>query len=495
MPASPKKWFTAIALSALLLVPAAAVESPHTAVATEEHAALGNSLNEILNDPRLAGATIGVNVSKASDGETVYAHTDDLLLHPASNMKILTGVAALEVLGPDHRFTTDVSHDGRLNNGGILHGDVYLRGKGDPTLLKEDFERFAKDVKAKGVKKIKGDLIADASWFDDIRLSEDLNWSDESNYTGAPVSALTASPNTDFDAGTVIVNVNPGKTAGDPAKVTLDPATDAVKIDNRAKTVAKDGRKSVSIERAHGTDTIVITGTIPAGATASRSWTAVWDPSLYALDLFRKALEAEGISIAGGMKKGIVPDGAATLASKQSMPLRDLFIPFMKLSNNGHAEVLVKEIGKQSAGEGSWDAGLNVMSDVLAGYGLDTAGMRFRDGSGMSHKNLVTAKQLSDLLYAVQAGPWFPVFLDSLPVAGDSDRMTGGTLRNRMQEGPAAGNVRAKTGSLTGVSTLSGYVTGADGEEYIFSILFNNYLAGSVTPIQDEIAEAIAGQE
>ncbi|SIT87171.1 D-alanyl-D-alanine carboxypeptidase/D-alanyl-D-alanine endopeptidase [Edaphobacillus lindanitolerans] len=494
MPASPKKWFTALALSALMLVPAGAAESPQIAMATEDHAALGNTLNKILNDPRLAGATFGVNVSKADTGETVYAHTDDLLLHPASNMKILTGIAALDVLGPDYRFSTDVSHDGRLNNGGVLQGNVYLRGKGDPTLLKEDFERFAKDVKSKGVKKIKGDLIADASWYDDILLSEDLNWSDESNYTGAAVSALTASPNTDYDAGTVIVNVDPGKSAGDPAAVTLDPATDAVKIDNRAKTVAKDGRKSITIERAHGTDTIVIEGTIPAGAAASRSWTAVQDPSLYALDLFKKALEAEGISISGKAKKGIVPDGAAGLASKQSMPLRDLYIPFMKLSNNGHAEVLVKEIGRASMDEGSWDAGLNVMSDVLAKYGVDPSAMRLRDGSGMSHKNLVSASQLSTLLHGIQAEPWFPVFLESLPVAGDPDRMTGGTLRNRMTEGPAKGNVQAKTGSLTGVSTLSGYVTGADGEKYIFSILMNNYLAGSVTPIQDDIAEAIAGQ-
>lgn len=492
MPATKKKWLSAMTLSALLLIPAGTAPGLQPAVATEDDAVLGNALNEILKDPRLDGATFGVNVTKASTGETVYGHTDDLLLHPASNMKILTGVAALEVLGPDHRFTTDVLHTGKLNPGGVLRGDLYLRGKGDPTLLKEDFAQFAKEVKAKGVKKVHGNLIADDSWFDDVLLSEDLNWSDEHNYTGAGVSALTASPNTDYDAGTVIVNVNPAKEAGAEAEVTLDPFTESVTIDNRAETVAKDGKKSISITREHGTNHIVIKGTIPVGATASRSWTAVEDPTMYALDLFKQALKQEGITISGKLAEGATPEGAATLASKKSMPLSELYIPFMKLSNNGHAEVLVKEMGRAAAGEGSWDAGLGVMEDVLAGYGLDPAGMRLRDGSGMSHKNLVTAEQLSVLLYKVQTEPWFPVFLKSLPVAGHPDRMTGGTLRNRMKGTGAAENVKAKTGSLTGVSTLSGYVTAENGEEYIFSILFNNYLADSVTPIQDEIAEAIA---
>ncbi|KZE37515.1 D-alanyl-D-alanine carboxypeptidase [Bhargavaea cecembensis] len=495
MPATKKKWLTAMTLSALLLVPAGAAPGLQPAVATDEDAALGNALNEILNDSRLDGATIGVNVTNASTGDTVYEHTDDLLLHPASNMKILTGVAALEVLGPDHRFKTDVLHTGKLTPGGVLQGDLYLRGKGDPTLLKEDFAQFAKDVKAKGLKKVHGNLIADDSWYDDVLLSEDLNWSDEHNYTGAGVSALTASPNTDYDAGTVIVNVNPAKEAGAAAEVTLDPFTESVTIENRAKTVSKDGKKSISITREHGTNNIVITGTIPVGATPSRSWTAVEDPTMYALDLFRQALKQEGITVSGKLSEGVAPEGADALASKESMPLRELYIPFMKLSNNGHAEVLVKEIGRAVAGEGSWDAGLGVMEDVLAEYGLNTAGMRLRDGSGMSHKNLVTAEQLSVLLYKVQAEPWFPVFLNSLPVAGHQDRMTGGTLRNRMKEGAASENVQAKTGSLTGVSTLSGYVTAENGEEYIFSILFNNYLAGSVTPIQDEIAETIAEQE
>ncbi|MGM9922263.1 MAG: D-alanyl-D-alanine carboxypeptidase/D-alanyl-D-alanine-endopeptidase, partial [Bhargavaea sp.] len=264
---------------------------------------------------------------------------------------------------------------------------------------------------------------------------------------------------------------------------------------NRAETVAKDGKKSISITREHGTNNIVITGTIPVGATASRSWTAVEDPTIYALDLFKQALKQEGITVSGKLAEGETPEGATALASKESMPLSELYIPFMKLSNNGHAEVLVKEIGRASAGKGSWDAGLSVMEDVLAAYGLDPAGMRLRDGSGMSHKNLVTAEQLSVLLYKAQAEPWFPVFLNSLPVAGHPDRMTGGTLRTRMKDTAAAENVKAKTGSLTGVSSLSGYVTAENGEEYIFSILFNNYLAGSVTPIQDEIAEAIAELE
>ncbi|ASN04133.1 D-alanyl-D-alanine carboxypeptidase/D-alanyl-D-alanine endopeptidase [Virgibacillus necropolis] len=471
-------------------------ESTH--VASAKSAQLDDKIEQILNDESLNGAVTGVSILNAANGESLFENLGDTRLHPASNMKLLTGVAAMETLGADYQFTTEVLTDGRIK-GKVLHGNLYLKGKGDPTLMERDLDQFAKELKAKGIKNIKGNLIADDSWYGDVRLSQDINWSDEPFYTAAQISALTLAPNEDYDAGTVIVEVTPSTKVGESAQVKLTPETDYVTIVNKAKTVAEGAEKDISIEREHGSNNIVIEGTIPTDGSRSRSWSSVWEPTGYALDVFKKSLEENGIKFIGKSeaKLGVTPKEATVLTSKKSMPLKDLFIPFMKLSNNGHAEVLVKEMGKIVHNEGSWDKGLQVVEETISALGINTETIMFRDGSGMSHKNMVPANEISQMLFAIQDKSWFPAFEKSLPVAGNSERFVGGTLRNRMTEEPAKGNVLAKTGSLTGMSALSGYVTTKDGEELIFSIMVNNYLGSSsaITAIEDKIATTLAKHE
>ncbi|WP_339253283.1 D-alanyl-D-alanine carboxypeptidase/D-alanyl-D-alanine-endopeptidase [Sporosarcina sp. FSL W8-0480] len=455
---------------------------------------LGQKIEAILQDPKLEGAIAGVSIRKAVGGEVLYSHFGDIRLRPASNMKLLTGGTAMDILGPGYQFTTEVLTDGQVK-GAVLNGNLYLRGKGDPTLMKKDLDQFARDLKAKGINNINGSLIADDSWYDDVRYSQDLNWSDEHNYVGAQVSALTLSPNEDYDAGTVIVDVHPNEKNGSPPKVTLIPNNSHVEIVNKAKTVSKGQSKSITIEREHGTNRIFIEGNIPLGGTVSRSWVAVWEPTMYVLDVFKQSLEAEGIQFIDGVKPGFTPSNATILTSRKSMPLEELFIPFMKLSNNGHGETLVKEMGKVQRGEGSWDAGLAVMKEKLKEFGVNTDTIMLRDGSGMSHKNLISADELTTLLGNIQSKSWFSAFEASLPIAGNPERMVGGTLRNRMGGGLTAGNVKAKTGTITGVSTLSGFVTAKDGTELIFSILINNYISGPVSPIEDAIVSVLAEYE
>lgn len=496
-----KKYFLFLAIAMVVLLPlpeakqttfvSASNETAEAAV--QEATTLEGKIHEVLQDQRLDGTVTGVTVRHGDTAEILFSQFGDKRLRPASNMKMLTTAAALDVLGPDYRFETEVLTDGTLR-GKVLQGNLYLKGKGDPTLMKEDLDQFAKDLKDQGIKKIKGNIIGDDVWYDDVRLSQDLNWSDEPFYTGAQVSALTLSPNEDYDAGTVIVEVNPGDKKGDEAKVTLTPETDYVTIVNKTETVAADKAKDISIERQHGSNEIVIEGEIPLEGTRSRSWVSVWEPTGYAVNVFKKSLEENGITFAGQVNEevGTVPKNARLLTSKDSIRLEELLIPFMKLSNNGHGETLVKEMGKVVHDEGSWDKGLEVMEDTVETFGITKNTIQLRDGSGMSHKNMIPTDELSQMLFTIQDEHWYPIFEKSLPVAGVNERLVGGTLRYRLTDPATKGNVIAKTGSLSGVSTLSGYVTSADGEKLIFSIMINSYLEGPVTQIEDAIVTILA---
>lgn len=465
---------------------------------TAEPTTLKQKLDEILADDKLIGTVTGVSVRKAKSGELIYAQNGNTRLRPASNMKLLTSTAALETLGPDYQFTTEVWTDGSVK-GNVLHGNLYLKGKGDPTLLEQDLREFAVELHKKGIHKIKGKLVGDDTWYDDVRLSEDLNWSDEPFYTGAQVSALTLSPDSDYDAGTVIVEVTPSDQIGEPANVHMTPKNDYLTINNQTSMVAGDESKDISITRQHGTNEILIEGSMPLNGSTSKSWSSVWEPTGYTLNVFQRTLAEQGIHFIGktDVSFGQTPKQATMLAEKKSMPLRELLIPFMKLSNNGHGEILTKEMGKIAHGEGSWEKGLQVTETVAKKLGVNTSTVQLRDGSGMSHKTYIPANSLTQLLYNAQEKSWFPIWEQSLPVAGISDRLVGGTLRSRMKEEPAKGNVKAKTGSLNSVSTLTGYVTAKDGEKLIFSIMINNYLGASsgITAIEDEIAVTLAKHE
>jgi serine-type D-Ala-D-Ala carboxypeptidase/endopeptidase (penicillin-binding protein 4) len=453
---------------------------------------LTTKIDTLLKNERLDGAVTGVSIRKADSGELVYSSFGDTRLHPASNMKLLTAAAALETLGTEYQFLTEVWMDGRIK-GNILQGDLYLKGKGDPTLLKTDFDQFAKDLKSRGIHHIDGNIIGDDGWYDDIRLSQDLNWSDESNYTGSQVSALTLSPTKDFDTGTVMIEISPSSKVGQLAIIRLSPATDYVKIVNKTITSEKNGQKKISIEREHGTNTIIVKGNLPLNEEMDSSCVAVWEPTKYALNVFQKSLQENGIEFSKKtrFKTGITPINATLLTLKKSMPLKDLIVPFIKLSNNGHGEVLTKEMGKLVYDVGSWDNGLQVIMETVTSFGMHGTSLMLRDGSGMSHKNMIPANQLTLFLYKIQEKSWFPEFENSLPVSGIPDRLVGGTLRSRLMEEHVKGKVKAKTGSIAGVSSLSGYITTMSGERLIFSIMINNHLSDTVKSIEDEIVRTL----
>ncbi|RLP99525.1 D-alanyl-D-alanine carboxypeptidase/D-alanyl-D-alanine-endopeptidase [Micromonospora sp. CV4] len=490
-----RRLFPRVLALVALVATAAAAGAPATAESpTPATTRLRAAIDTILADPRLNGAQASVVVVDTSTGQTLYDRNGDRRLIPASNTKLLTSTAALELLGEGHRFGTDVRTTGK-RRGGLLSGNLYLRGGGDPTMLAADYDALAAQVAADGVRVVTGNLIADDTRYDRTRLGPDWTWDDEPYYYAAQVSALTVAPDTDYDAGTVIVHAAPADRAGAPAVVNTTPPTGYVRIDNRAETVAT-GETSISIEREHGSNTIVVSGQIAIGDEPASDWVTVWEPTGYAADVFRAALRRHGVRVLGRTVLGqSTPEAAHQVARHDSMSLGELMTPFLKLSNNGHAEVLTKEVGRVLSGSGTWSAGLTAISEYVADTGMDTGTLRQRDGSGLSRRNLVPATEFVDLLAAVRAEPWFTTWYAALPIAGQPDRFVGGTLRSRMAGTPAAGNVHAKTGSLTGVSGLSGYVTSADGRLLAFSILLNNYLTASVKTLEDQIAVALAGYD
>ncbi|WP_432588076.1 D-alanyl-D-alanine carboxypeptidase/D-alanyl-D-alanine-endopeptidase [Streptomyces sp. HD1123-B1] len=453
---------------------------------------LGGAIDTILDDPSLKGGAAGVVVADAGSGAVLYRHRPDDRLMPASNTKLLTSAAAMGVLGPDHRFRTDVLTDG-TRRGRTLRGDLYLRGTGDPTLLAADYERLAEAVADAGIRRVTGRLVADDTRFDDQRVGRSWAADDESSYYAAQISALSVAPDTDYDAGSVIVETTPGARPGARPTVAVTPRTPYARVVNRATTGAAGSGSTLTVERGHGSNILTLSGSVPAGAAAAKEWVSVWEPTGHAAAVLADALARHGVRVAGDTRLGrATPDGARPLAAHRSMPLKRLLVPFMKLSNNIHAEVLTKAIGYETAGRGTWTAGLAGVSDWLKKQGVDVGTLRQVDGSGLSRMDNVTAGHFTELLLSVRRQPWYADWYAALPVACDPDRLIGGTLRTRMCGTPAAGNARGKTGSLTGASALSGYVRDADGRELVYSVVLNNYLVPSVKRLEDAIVVTLA---
>ncbi|MBB6172978.1 D-alanyl-D-alanine carboxypeptidase/D-alanyl-D-alanine-endopeptidase (penicillin-binding protein 4) [Nocardiopsis mwathae] len=481
-----------IATSAALVVSTTVPATADTASDGRDALAdLRRDIDAILDDPALAGAVSGVLVRSLSEGDTLYGRDAATRLIPASNMKLVTAAAAMDVLGPEYTFRTTV-WAGEDPSDGTVDGDLYIEGTGDPGLTVDAFAELAAEVADSGVAEVTGDLLADDTWFDDTRLHPDWERGDEPFYYAAQISALTVAANQDLDTGVVNVTAVPGPRVGAPADVALEPMTDNLSLDNRAGTGRPGGQRTVDVRRPSGSNVFTATGSLPLGGAPYSTLRTVHEPTDHAAHVFADALADAGVKVHGTVGRGTVPGGADEVAVRHSAELSDLLIPFMKLSNNGHGEILIKAMGAETRGEGTWQAGLTQVKPALDRIGADVTALRQADGSGLSRGNLIRAEGVLSLLDAVRDEPWADAWLRSLPVAGDSDRMVGGTLRNRMAGTPAEGNVRAKTGTLTGVSALSGYATAADGEELAFAIINNGHRGPAPRGVQDAIAVRLA---
>ncbi len=434
-------------------------------------------------------ATSAVRVVSLDTGEVLYERNADLSLNPASNMKLLTSAAALGILGPNYRFQTRVALRGRLA-GGRLKGDLALIGGGDPVLETEDLAALADAVRKAGIRRVEGRLVVDESRYDAERLGIGWQSDDEPYYYSAQISGLSVNRNV------LTVQVRPGKKAGQPPVIELAPVPGHLKVTSSLTTVAAGAGTDVDITRRRGHNELLISGRIAVDSGPVRE-TAVTmeEPALFTGALFRRLLAARGVVVEGSTVRGKTGAEWRQVARRDSPPLSEIVVALNKPSDNLVAEMLLKELGYQRKQPGDATTGSTVVEEWLKGLGIAVSGVRVNDGSGLSRMDLVTARAISDLLVKADKQAWREIFIHSLPVAG-----VDGTLRRRLKDTPAEGNLRAKTGTLSHVTALGGYVTTAGKERLAFSILINNYPGPASGPegskrIEDRIAVTLAEWE
>lgn len=409
-------------------------------------------LEKTLAAPALKTGFVGMRVVSLDSGKLLFERNSEKSLMPASNLKIVTCAASLALLGPSFTYTTEVYLSG---------DDLILKGSGDPSLDMARLQALAEAVKAAGVTELKGRLLYDASVFDTEALGEGWQWDDEDFYYSAQVSGLCC------DENVAPVVVKPDGTIE---------SSPYVSVENRLeRTEGKE--RSVRIGRKRGQNTVVVSGKLGAQAEAVREAVTVEDPARFAAFRFAEALRKAGVTLpeAVVLEPGKVAPGGSPLARSVSKPLSQLVADFMKPSDNLFGECFLKTLGAVKGKSGSTGEGARIVREWLASKNLPLAGFYQADGSGLSRMNWVTPQLLIGILRD-RAGD--PAFRAAMPIGG-----VDGTLKNRFKNTPAQNNVRAKTGTLTGASSLSGYVTTKAGERLVFSILMNHYdrQAGSST--------------
>jgi D-alanyl-D-alanine carboxypeptidase/D-alanyl-D-alanine-endopeptidase (penicillin-binding protein 4) len=467
-----------------------------------------SDIDDILAAPALERSYWGIFVRSLRTDEVLYARNARKLLMPASNMKIVTLAAAAERLGWDYTYETKVIANGPIASG-TLDGDLVVIGSGDPSLGLIDgtptavFDEWAEQLKARGIRSIRGRIVGNDNVFDDDMLGFGWSWDDLFDDYAAGVSALQ------FNENAAQVTVTPGAHAGDPAPVAMTPAGSGLLIDNLLKTSAEGTPAAIAARRLAGSSRLELRGSIPAGAAPIARLVSVDNPTLFTVSALREALIAHGIDVRGQAVDADDVDipvafEATPVVAYRSPPLSVLAVRLMKTSQNLYAETLLKTIGLTKLPEAvkqvsdvsdtcrcaaSAADGRDVVRIMLQAWGVTPESMIQRDGSGLSRYDYLTAEALVTILMHVYRdetlrGP----FEASLPMAGRD-----GTIGNRMKGTAAEGNARAKSGSMSNVRALSGYVTSADGEPLAFSIIANNFeTAADVNRATDAIVVRLA---
>lgn len=450
---------------------------------------LSHDIDAALDKPALSGAVVGLEVVEVKTGKVLYARNVSTRLMPASNRKLFTSAAALELLGDDYRLKTRVLAGAQPDSSGILNGDLYLKGGGDSLLAPADLDTFAESLSKAGVKRVAGDVVGDGSFFTGDVYPDGWAVTYLSDYYAPQVTGL------ELSEGVEAVWLSGGAKAGDPVTVTLDPETSYIPIENDCATGPAGGSVDITIHRPFDKNLIVVSGTVPAGYKSGKpdGVVTVMNPPLFAATVFLETLRRHGIEVDGSAKMGSTPADTVPLAEHDSTPMAEYIRIMNKPSDNLLAESLVRDLGAVKGKGGDYDDGHAVEEAFFEKQmGVSAGDLALYDGCGVSRLDLVTPRAVVALLLHMAREPDFKAYYDSLPIAG-----VDGTLHKRMKGTIAEGNVHAKTGFVTGCRALSGYVTTAGGRMLAFSMLMNNYVAptSEINGIQDTIAVCLASEK
>lgn len=464
---------------------------------------LKSRIDEIVRQPALEPGFFAVKIVSLDSGQVIYEQNANKFVRPASNMKLYTVAAAFDRLTPDFHFVTSVYAKEKLEDGKVK-GDLIVYGRGDPSIAARfnngDYFKGINDladrIAAAGVKRIKGDLVGDESYFNGAPVGSGWEWEDLTWSYGAQVSALTINDNA------IDLNIRPGDRIGAPVSITTGPPSSSfMTIVNRATTTAKGTRGDLRIYRGLGANSLEITGTLPVGDAGFVGGVSIPDPALAFVSMLRDALLKRDVKIdgrvrtvtassGGSMVPGVssaataqpqnmtAPPPPVEIASLPSPAFNSIAAQTLKPSQNQYTEIILRTLGRTQPPVSTEtvrmrddeEKGLEVVKALLRQAGVSDNEVALNDGSGLSRNDLISANTTIQLLTFMSKHKYFPQFREALPIAG-----VDGTLRTRMRGTPAEGNVRAKTGSLSSVASLSGYVTTAGGEHLVFSMMLNNY--------------------
>jgi serine-type D-Ala-D-Ala carboxypeptidase/endopeptidase (penicillin-binding protein 4) len=453
-------------------------------------------LDRIIDSYEFQDAIWGIKIVSLDRNEVWYERNSRKLILPASNMKIVTAAAALMRLGPDFRYETRIETDGPIVNGRLM-GNLFVVGSGDPTISSRMqngnalavFREWAEELRAQGIRRIDGSIIGVDTYFDDQRIGDGWPAGALNSPYAAEVSALQ------FNDNVIAVHVRPGR-RGRLASVHLNPHNRYLRLQNRVVTRSGHSNRFVAY-RLEDTNTIVLRGRIGTRDRTDVRYITVHEPAGYFAAVLKETLEKKGIRARDSKRASREeaysiknnPNHYRVLFTHTSPPLSVIITEMMKSSHNLFADSLAKTISAVDGEEGSFDGAQKAIRATLAPLGINPSELVMEDGSGLSSYDFVTPNLLAQILFGLYQEPLFQNFYDSFPIAG-----VDGTLKNRMIGTPAEGNVHAKTGYISAVRSLSGYVRTREGERLGFAMIANNFNVSirGVDAAQEEICIELA---
>lgn len=426
----------------------------------------------------------GAIIVSLTRGDTLFAQNADDMMQPASTMKMYTSAVALDRFGPDFSFHTPVLKDGSVGPDGMLAGNLYLRGVGDPSLSsrfwhdEEPMDVLAKQIAAAGIKHVRGDIVGDATAFDDKLVPD--GW--KSSYLGAAYAARVSALSLNENLVWIVA-----KPEGNKASVSLDPATTAIPLEGSVRLTGGSGGQISASKRPDGT--ITVRGWIGSRSGPRKYSFVVDNPALFATGALRASLQKLGVIVDGQTRLAPTPGSAVEIGAVASPPLAQIIGEMDRESINVYAELLFRAAAHATLNQiGSAETGLaNLREFFSKKVGAAPTVVNVADGSGLSLLDFVTARSMVQLLGYAHRADWGPAFHAALPVEGES-----GTLKRRAKGTPARGNLHAKTGTTNTIAALGGYVTAKNGEVLAFSLIYNGADRWNAKTAMDQIGATMA---